>query len=120
MSDRQKYVIFVSLCTTEEYREIMRKTADRFNIPFLDGGTLFNSKLEDIKSGKIYPNEMDMYRRVYGEAELRRKQSRYVTSDGCHPHRIGHFLLAEELVRIIQQDLRIPTKKSVRSATKTQ
>ncbi|OGL41823.1 MAG: hypothetical protein A2161_18625 [Candidatus Schekmanbacteria bacterium RBG_13_48_7] len=105
MKKRNRFIILLGICAPESYRTPMKIVASQYDVPYADAFDLFDAKIEDIKSGKIFTEEMALYKSVYGENQLRNVRSRYVTSDGCHPHIIGHQIIADELANIILHNL---------------
>lgn len=99
--------VFVSVCTgIQSYAEAMREIASEQNVPMLDVRQLFTDNIEALKAGPLYPDLVAAYRQRYGRRAMDHRQSLYVTSDGCHPHRVGHSLIADRLADIVDRELR--------------
>lgn len=98
MDGRGGAVVFLSVCTGDRrYVATMRNVADETDAPFLDVRQLFTDRVDELESGTLMPDLVAHYRRLYGRQAMERQRSLYVTSDGCHPNRIGNTLIAEQL-----------------------
>ena len=97
--------IFVSVCTRDaRYVEAMRQVARASGSGFLDVGELFTQRVDDLIAGRLYPDRVAHYRALYGRA-MRDRKSLFVTSDGCHPHQVGHSLIADALLPMVRRAL---------------
>ena len=94
--------VFVSVCTPDEYVNAMRQTANTLEIPFVDVGRLFLDKIDEVKAGRLYPAEMAYYRDLYGTAAMEDFWRYYLTTDGCHPNRVGHNLVADAVADAVR------------------
>lgn len=98
MQQRGGATVFVSVCTGDRrYVAGMRNVAAAAGAPFLDVRELFTAKVDALEAGELMPDLVARYRRLYGRQAMEHQRSLYVTSDGCHPHRVGNSLIAEEL-----------------------
>jgi len=95
--------VLLSLCAPDDYTEAMRVLADSAGLPFVDGKRLFNDSVEGIKSGSVYPQETAYERSVFGEKALAENRWLYVTSDGCHPNRVGANIVADALAAAVEK-----------------
>lgn len=94
--------LLLAVCTQEgRYVRRMRELADRMRVPFIDVNDLFVNALEDLRAGRIYPEEVGFHRDNYGDAEMAANWRLFVTSDGCHPNRAGHSLIADAIAQAI-------------------
>jgi lysophospholipase L1-like esterase len=90
--------ILLALCAAEEYTALMKQVADEEQVPMVDGGRIFSDRVFDVRDGRVYPEERAYYVPTYGEENMRQNLRFNVTTDGCHPNRVGHSLVADALV----------------------
>lgn len=90
--------LFLSICTPDDYVIEMQRTAERLKIPFVNAGAIFRERIDDIIAGKVYPEQVKFYKEIYGEKVMSDNWLYYVTTDGCHPNRVGMSLIADALV----------------------
>ncbi len=101
--------IFMSVCTGErQYAAAMRDLAAELNVPSLDVRSLFGERIDALIAGELHPEKVARYRALYGRA-MDTRRSFFVTSDGCHPHWVGHSLIAEEMVEFVRESLGLPS-----------
>ena len=95
--------IFVSNCVPGEMSQPIRAEAVSTGTPLLDTQELLEAAVEDVQAGRRYAEEMASYRALYGPAMLVDYPwlAVYLT-DRCHPNRIGHRLIAEALVPMVE------------------
>lgn len=104
--------IFLSVCTSERaYAATMRDVAAAREIPALDVRALFSEHIDALEAGELYSDMVDHYRQLYGDL-FEQRRAYAVTSDGCHPHRVGHSLIADALVPLVRQALGQPALPS--------
>ena len=89
--------VLLSLCAPPEWARAMREVADAADVPLVDALELFRARLDDLRAHRIYAEEVRFAEAVYGRAEMDANWRLYVTSDGCHPGRAGHSLIADAL-----------------------
>ena len=99
-------VVLLSLCSYNEYAGAMSEVADSERLPLVDAREIFLEDLEDIKTGAAYPREAAYQRSLYGDEALAGNPWLYVTSDGCHPNRVGTSLIADALAGAVLQAVR--------------
>jgi lysophospholipase L1-like esterase len=97
--------VLIALCTVPEYIRMMQYVADTEGMPMVNGLQIFEDKMLDVRDGRLYPEERAYYVPVYGEDTLRDNLRYNVTSDGCHPNRVGHNLLADALADAVVRAL---------------
>lgn len=98
MERRGGAALFLSVCTGDRrYVASMRNVAQAADAPFLDVRQLFTDRVDALEAGELMPDLVAHYRRLYGRQAMEHQRSLYVTSDGCHPHRVGNSLIAEQL-----------------------
>ena len=93
--------IFVTNCVRGELGEPIRAAAARTGRPLLDTEALLEEAIPVVLAGE--EPEFERYRTLYGEALL--AQFPYLAvylGDHCHPNAIGHELIAEALVPMIE------------------
>ena len=100
--------ILMSVCTGERrYAATMRNVADELGIGALDVRQVFSENIDALEAGTLYPDLVEKYRERYG-ALFNERRAYAVTSDGCHPHWVGHSLIADELVPLVRSALGQP------------
>lgn len=101
--------IFLSVCTSDrQYVATTRDVAAAAGAPFLDARELFGTVIDQLEAGELMPELVARYRRLYGIEAMTRQRSLYLTSDGCHPHRIGNSLIAQQLEGLVRAALGRP------------
>lgn len=93
--------IFVTNCVRGELGEPIRAAAARTGRPLLDTEALLEEAIPVVLAGE--EPEFERYRTLYGEPLL--AQFPYLAvylGDHCHPNAIGHELIAEALVPMIE------------------
>ncbi len=51
--------VFLSVCTPEDYVAVMRETAAKIHVPFVDAGRIFEEKVDQVRAGQLYRAEME-------------------------------------------------------------
>lgn len=97
--------LVLSLCTPGDYAKAAQKTARRNNALYLNGQAELIKALPQIQSGKIYPELAQDIRNQIRSEDLKRTDLLYITSDGCHPNRLGHRLIGAELAQLIFKEV---------------
>lgn len=87
----------LAVCALPEYVSAMRQVADAENVVMVDALDMFQTNLDDLRAHRIYPDEVRFYEALYGMEAMENNWRYYVTTDGCHPGRAGHSLLADAL-----------------------
>lgn len=95
-------VVFLSVCAPDDYRQTMIELGRQRAIPVVDAGALFRDLADDLRDGRLYPDDVAYYRHLYGEEALQENWRYYVTTDGCHPNRAGHRIIADALVGAVE------------------
>ncbi|MDP7473215.1 MAG: GDSL-type esterase/lipase family protein [Vicinamibacterales bacterium] len=91
----------LSVCAPQEYANAMREVAQSEDVPMVDALELFRASLDDLRSHRLYPHEVSFYEDLYGLEAMEANWRYYVTTDGCHPGRAGHSLIADALADAI-------------------
>jgi lysophospholipase L1-like esterase len=94
--------VFMAVCSPEDYVAAMRETAKVLDVPFVDAGRIFLDKIEAVKAGHLYPAEAQFYRNLYGPAAMENFWLYWVTTDGCHPNRVGQSVIADALADAVR------------------
>jgi lysophospholipase L1-like esterase len=98
-------LVFIGVCSPDTYLNSMREVAQSENVPFVDVRQLFQDNIAALKEGRLYKEEIDYYRNIYGNEEMAGNSWMYVTTDGCHPNRAGTNLVADALVPAVEKAL---------------
>ncbi len=100
--------ILMSVCTGERpYAATVRNVAAELGIGALDVRQVFSDHIDALEAGTLYPDRVEKYRERYGDL-FNERRAYAVTSDGCHPHWVGHSLIADELVPLVRSALGQP------------
>lgn len=94
-------VVYLSVCAPDAYRDEMLALARERRVPTVDAVNLFRNLADDLRDGTLYPEDTDYYRQLYGQDTLDANWRYYVTTDGCHPNRAGHRIIADALVEAL-------------------
>lgn len=94
--------VFMSVCSPDEYVAAMKETALKLDVPFVDVGWIFREKGDAVKDGQLYPAEARYYLDLYGAAAMENFWRYWVTTDGCHPNRVGQSLVADALADAVR------------------
>ena len=98
-------VVLIGVCSPDTYLNGMAEVAQSENVPFVDVKQLFQDHIAALKEGRLYKEEIDYYRNIYGDEEMAGNSWMYVTTDGCHPNRAGTNLVADALVPAVEKAL---------------
>jgi lysophospholipase L1-like esterase len=94
--------VFMAVCAPDDYAAAMRQTARELDVPFVDAGQLFLDKIDAVRAGQIYPAEARFYQNLYGPAAMESFWRYWLTTDGCHPNRVGQSLIADALADAVR------------------
>jgi len=89
--------VFLGLCCPVEYLAPMNALGKRLGVETMDGMHILLQKVPAIKAGELHPELYTYYRELYGDEILKTRRIMTVTSDSCHPNRLGHRVLAAAL-----------------------
>jgi lysophospholipase L1-like esterase len=98
-------VVLIGVCSTDTYLGAMAEVAQSENVPFVDAKKLFQDSIAALKEGRLYKEEVDFYRNIYGDEAMAGSSWMYVTTDGCHPNRAGTNLIADALAPAVEKAL---------------
>lgn len=87
----------LSLCCSLDYLAKLSSIGRRKGIPMIDGMYVLLHFLPSVQEGELYPELALYYKNLYGEQVLKDRRILYVTSDTCHPNKIGHRIIASTL-----------------------
>jgi lysophospholipase L1-like esterase len=105
-----KKTIVLSLCSPKNFQVSAQRGARRAKANFFNGQKALLSAIPNLKSGVLHPEVVKNMEVDYPSA-LQKDPLFYISSDGCHPNQVGHRILADRLLRIINPDRLI---KSIR------
>lgn len=101
--------VLLALCCPLDYLSKMSAVGGREGVPAVDGMHILLQELPCIQAGECYTELAAYYRDLYGSELLENRRLLYVTSDTCHPNRLGHRILAEALfTRLFEERLSVP------------
>jgi lysophospholipase L1-like esterase len=110
--ERGASVVFLSVCAPDPYREATILTADLERAPVVDAVERFRDLADDLKAHRLYADDVRYYEELYGPEAMEENWRYYVTTDGCHPNRAGHRIIADALAGAV---LRAMTGQSAAS-----
>lgn len=97
-------VVFLDVgSTTKEYPQAMRQVAEKYQAPFVDAWTLFNTQSEAMRSDSRFAKFREGYSAALDEELFNDPKNFWLvySTDFAHPNAIGHQVIADELFRII-------------------
>ncbi|HET9481218.1 MAG TPA: GDSL-type esterase/lipase family protein [Candidatus Polarisedimenticolia bacterium] len=95
--------IFVAHCTPGHLGEPMRRAAGASGAPLIESGPLLERSVEQGVASARFPQEAARLRSLYTAALMERFGWLQVyLTDHCHPNSIGHQLVAEALLPIVE------------------
>ena len=98
--------VLLGLCCPIDYLSKMSAVADREGIRSMDGMHILLQKIPCLQAYDCYEKMVRYFEELYGRTILENRRMLYVTSDTCHPNRLGHQILAEALYeRLFKQKL---------------
>ena len=97
----QSKSMLLALCTPNNYARVARGVAREKKSLWLNGQTQLLKALPEIESGEIFPELVAEMKSEYPEA-LAKNRLFYVTSDGCHPNKLGHRFVAEKIAETLR------------------
>ena len=95
--------VLLAVCAPAEYVRGMRYVSETDGVPLVDARKIFGANMDDLRAHRLYANEVRYYEALYGEYAMAEDWRLFVTTDGCHPGRAGHSLIADALQQAIQQ-----------------
>jgi GDSL-like Lipase/Acylhydrolase family len=107
--------LVLSLCTPPSYSRMARSTARATGARYFNGQQYLMRRLKSIQAGEYYPDIVAEMRALYPR-ELEQKRVYYVTSDGCHPNKLGHRMITDEIAKIIVAPPEQTSKAQTRKA----
>ncbi|HEY3175092.1 MAG TPA: SGNH/GDSL hydrolase family protein [Candidatus Polarisedimenticolia bacterium] len=95
--------IFVTNCVPGDMSAPMREAASEKGVPLVDTEALLRASIDGIRRGERFGEELFYYRGLYGARMIEEFPwlAVYLT-DECHPNVIGHRILAEALVPVVE------------------
>lgn len=95
--------VLVGICIPPAYLRGMSYVAETEQVPLVDALELFRRHMDDLRSHRLYGDEVRFYEELYGVEEMAKRPEFYVTTDGCHPGRAGHNLIADALYEALTE-----------------
>lgn len=92
--------ILLAIHVPDEYRDAMARVAEEAGAPLLKSGAIFSEVLPSVRSGAIYPAEVERLRSSLGDV-LEKVPDLYLKVDKTHPNAIGHDVLAARLADVL-------------------
>ncbi len=91
-----KRTVMVSLCSPPTYQAAIQRAATRVHAGFVNGQQVITDAVPLLNAGALFSEEMAAMRSGFGRS-LAQEPLLAVTSDGCHPNRIGHRMVADKV-----------------------
>lgn len=95
-------VILLGACSPGNYLKRMKVLAERQSYLYFNAQKYLKQVIPDIIADKVHPELVNEMKENYPRA-LSKNKLFYISSDGCHPNKLGHLLIAEELTRLISE-----------------
>lgn len=95
--------VLVGICIPPAYLRGMSYVAETEQVPLVDALALFRRHMDDLRAHRLYADEVRFYEELYGVEEMAKRPEFYVTTDGCHPGRAGHNLIADALYEALTE-----------------
>ena len=95
--------VLLAVCAPPDYVRGMRYVSETEGVPLVDARKIFGANIDDLRAHRLYANEVRYYEALYGEHAMAEDWRLFVTTDGCHPGRAGHSLIADALQQAVQQ-----------------
>ena len=95
----------LAVCAPPAYVRGMRYVAETEGVPLVDALELFRDHLEDLRQHRLYADEVRFYEALYGLEAMSEQSHLYVTTDGCHPGRAGHSLIADAFYDALSEEM---------------
>ena len=96
--------VLLGVCAPPAYVRGMHYAAEVEGVSLVDARELFRSSVDDLRAHRVYVDEVLFYEELYGLDTLSKRPELYVTTDGCHPGRAGHSLIADALYNALVED----------------
>ncbi len=96
--------VLLGVCAPPAYVRGMHYAAEVEGVPLVDACDLFRSSVDGLRAHRVYVDEVLFYEELYGLDTLSKRPELYVTTDGCHPGRAGHSLIADALYNALVED----------------
>ena len=87
----------LAVCAPPEYVRGRWYLAETAGVPLVDALEFFRERLDDLRHYRLYTEEVRFFEELYGLDAPASQPHLYVTTDGCHPGRVGHSLNADAL-----------------------
>ena len=95
--------VLLAMCAPDEYVYGMRHVSETEGVPLVDAGEIFRACIDDLRAHRLYAAEVRYYEALYGQSAMSADWQLYVTTDGCHPGRAGHSLIADAVQGALRQ-----------------
>ena len=102
---KNSQVLLLNLCTPGNYAKTAKVLAQHKDYQYFNGQKYLLKNLPEIKEKKLFPEIVNEMEKNYG-ADLRNDNLLYITSDGCHPNKLGNRIIAEKLSNLISHNLK--------------
>ncbi|HMO02029.1 MAG TPA: SGNH/GDSL hydrolase family protein [Oligoflexia bacterium] len=111
IKDSRRYgaekVLVLSLCSPGHYSRAAKNTATSEGALYFNGQSYLESVVDKLSAGLLEKAEVDRLRSE-NKRMIESNKKLLVTSDLCHPNKIGHKLIAEELLKLITENNQAP------------
>jgi lysophospholipase L1-like esterase len=94
--------LFVSNCVPREMSEPIREAAQETQVPILLSEQLFERALQEDAPARRFGDQLLQYKGLYGPLADKFPWLAVYLTDKCHPNIIGHEIIAEALVPMIE------------------
>jgi lysophospholipase L1-like esterase len=98
-------VLLLNLCTPGNYAAAAKKVSQNSNWLYFNGQKYLLKKIPDIKEKLLEPQLAAEMEKNY-PLDLKNNSTLYITSDGCHPNKLGNRLIAEKLTTLVEPSIK--------------
>ena len=91
----------------QQYIESNHIVADLEKVPAIEVYPKFDkfAYISYLENNPEFKDDLEFYKRILGKDVLKKNKKLLLTTDGFHPNRIGHKIIAEEIYITIKKNL---------------
>lgn len=97
-----KEVVLVAVCSPGPYARALKRVAFKERAQFYNAQVNLRRLIPSLEHEKKYSSQVKEMKESYGGL-LKKQPILYVTSDGCHPNKIGNRVIAKRLAKMLAQ-----------------
>ncbi|MCB0333989.1 MAG: hypothetical protein KDD55_10855 [Bdellovibrionales bacterium] len=97
-----KQVLLVAVCSPAPYARALKRVAQNEGALYYNAQVHLRNLIPSLQKEKKYASTVKEMKASYGGL-LKKQPVLYVTSDGCHPNKIGNHVIAKRLAKMLSQ-----------------